>query len=219
MQATKFIVDNLKQYGFKKFKDTYVFKTTLPNCKFLLTVSISKESAVKTVLIDPALDEEYTLHLNPKSSGKFVGAIKCEYEDILKNIIDKCGAHDTFVSPQVFEIMEYAKNKYQSEVEYLWTEKFNSHDGILRRHDTNKWFAALLTCKSKSLTGHDGGLLEIINLHMKNEDLEKLIDNNLYYRAFHMNKKSWISIILDGRVPSEEIFRRIDISYDLATKK
>ena len=54
---------------------------------------------------------------------------------------------------------------------------------------------------------------------MKNEDLEKLIDNNLYYRAFHMNKKSWISIILDGRVPSEEIFRRIDISYDLATKK
>lgn len=218
MKATKFILERLKTYGFKKVKDFYVFKTILPNCKFLLTVSISKDDLLKTVLIDPSTDEEYTLHLNPKSSGKFVGAIKCEYEDILKDIVDKCGSHDTFVSPQVFEIMAYAREKYQSDVEYLWTEKFNSHDGILRRNDSEKWYAALLTCKSKSLTGKEGGLLELINLHMKNEDLEKLVDNNLYYRAFHMNKKSWISIILDGRVPTEEILWRLDISFDLAKK-
>lgn len=218
MKAAKYVDENLKAYGFKKVKDFYVLNKILPNCKFLLTVSIGKDNSVKTTLIDPSLGEEYTLHLNPKSSGKFVGAIKCEYDEVLKDIVDKCTSKDSFVSPQVFEIMDYARAKYQSEVEYLWREKFDSHDGILRRKDTNKWYAALLTCKSKSLTGKDGGLLEVINLHMKNEDLEKLVDNNLYYRAFHMNKKSWISIILDGRVSIDEIFKRLDLSYDLATK-
>ncbi|MBP1917428.1 putative DNA-binding protein (MmcQ/YjbR family) [Lederbergia galactosidilyticus] len=30
-----------------------------------------------------------------------------------------------------------------------------------------------------------------------------------------MNKEHWISIVLDGSVPKEEIFHLIDLSYDL----
>lgn len=33
--------------------------------------------------------------------------------------------------------------------------------------------------------------------------------------AFHMNKKYWNSIILDGSVPDEDIKRMIGESYDL----
>ena len=33
-----------------------------------------------------------------------------------------------------------------------------------------------------------------------------------------MNKKHWLTILLDGQVPSREIFRHIDQSYTLAVK-
>ena len=36
--------------------------------------------------------------------------------------------------------------------------------------------------------------------------------------GYHMNKKHWFTICLDGFVPMEEIFRRIDESFALAVK-
>ena len=36
--------------------------------------------------------------------------------------------------------------------------------------------------------------------------------------GWHMNKKHWCTIILDGSVPFKEICRRIDASYLLATQ-
>ncbi len=42
-----------------------------------------------------------------------------------------------------------------------------------------------------------------------------LIQNEGYFPAYHMNKTHWITILLDGSVPKEEIFNLIDLSYDL----
>ena len=48
------------------------------------------------------------------------------------------------------------------------------------------------------------------------EEIEKLIDNKRYFPAYHMNKKYWCTICLDGTVELEEIYKLIDISYELA---
>ena len=37
--------------------------------------------------------------------------------------------------------------------------------------------------------------------------------------AYHMNKRHWVSIILDGTMEDEEIIRLIEESYDLTGKK
>ncbi|MBS1496371.1 MAG: MmcQ/YjbR family DNA-binding protein [Bacteroidetes bacterium] len=37
--------------------------------------------------------------------------------------------------------------------------------------------------------------------------------------GYHMNKKHWNTIILDGRVPQKIIFQLIDDSYSLVAKK
>ena len=36
--------------------------------------------------------------------------------------------------------------------------------------------------------------------------------------GYHMNKKHWNTIILDGSIPNDEIFAMIDDSYDLVIK-
>ena len=38
---------------------------------------------------------------------------------------------------------------------------------------------------------------------------------HLFYKAYHMNKKKWISIILDETLSDEDIFKYIDESYQL----
>ena len=37
--------------------------------------------------------------------------------------------------------------------------------------------------------------------------------------AYHMNKRHWVSIILDGKMENAEIARMIEESYDLTGKK
>ena len=43
-----------------------------------------------------------------------------------------------------------------------------------------------------------------------------MIDKKRYFPGWHMNKKHWYTIILDGSVSTEEICSRIDESYRLA---
>ena len=62
------------------------------------------------------------------------------------------------------------------------------------------------------------GHVEILDVRMHPEELEKLLDGHKYFPGYHMNKKHWCTICLDGTVPLEEICRRIDESFRLAKK-
>ena len=57
--------------------------------------------------------------------------------------------------------------------------------------------------------------IEIIDLKINKDLIDKFLTVNGFYKAYHMNKKNWISIILDDTVPDFIIFKLIDMSYDL----
>ena len=59
----------------------------------------------------------------------------------------------------------------------------------------------------------------VIDLKDLPEDIEERIDGELFFKAYHMNKKHWYTICLDGRVSDEEIGELIDVSYRLASGK
>ena len=39
-----------------------------------------------------------------------------------------------------------------------------------------------------------------------------------FYPAYHMNKDKWISVLMDGTVPANEIMELIELSYSLTKK-
>ena len=47
----------------------------------------------------------------------------------------------------------------------------------------------------------------------------RLVDGEVYFPGYHMNKSHWVTLCLDGRTTAEEICRRLDESYCLAGKK
>lgn len=53
---------------------------------------------------------------------------------------------------------------------------------------------------------------------MSPEKLEQTVDNKKYFRGYHMNKKNWITVCLDGSVSVNEIEKLIDESYEIAEK-
>ena len=62
-------------------------------------------------------------------------------------------------------------------------------------------------------------MIEIINVKLKRDEIETLLKKNGYYSAYHMNKKDWISIILNDTLNDQEIITRIEESYEIIDKR
>ena len=53
---------------------------------------------------------------------------------------------------------------------------------------------------------------------MRPEEIEKRVDGKKYFAGYHMNKKHWITLCLDGSSELYEILWLIDERYVLADK-
>ena len=207
--------DKLKKYGFGEEGGSLVFRTLI--CETLrLTVAVDSDGNIKTEVWDTETDEPYTLFLVDGSAGEFVGRVREEYTKVLENIAGMCFERQIFNCENTYKVIEYARKKYGDEEEYLW-EKFPDN-AVLRRGDTKKWYAVILTVPYCKFGIEREGTVEVIDLRMDPDELERTVDNCRYFRGWHMNKKRWITMLLDGSAPLEEIIQRLNESYDLATK-
>lgn len=203
----------LLEYGFIEKENQYEYKTTLIENEFDLIVTFSKDSKLDTKVIDLMSNDEYLLVKVPDATGEYVGKVREAYTNILSEIIIKCSEIEVFKSNQAKQVIKYIQKKHDNEPEFLW-EKF-AGNAVFRHKENNKWYGVLLTI-SKSKLGLDSDeLVDIIDLKILPEDIEKIVDNEKYFLGYHMNKKHWFTIILDDSVPIEKIFEFIDISYNI----
>ena len=77
----------------------------------------------------------------------------------------------------------------------------------------------MLTLSEDKLGLESTRQIEIIDLRYEKEHIAEIIDNEKVFPGYHMNKKSWITLKLDGSVEDDEIYRLIDYSYLLSKKK
>lgn len=209
--------EKLEKYGFKLKKDNYKYTALIANGQFNLTVIVAKSGSVKTQVIDISTGDEYSLHMVKDAVGGFVGLVRSDFESVLLDIKEKCFEKFVFKSKQSQEVIGYVQEKYGDELEYLWT-KFPTN-AVWRRKDNGKWYGALLVVSKRKLKIESDEIVDIIDLRIDANDLEKIVDNKKYFAGYHMNKKNWFTICLDGSVETQEIFEFIDKSYLLAKNK
>ena len=206
----------LLSFGFSQRHEAYVYSCALLGGQFQLTVTVGAKGQVSTDLIDLPSGEHYVLHHIAGASGAFVGAVREEYDSVLATIASACFEPDVFKSEGARQIIEYVRLKYHTELEFLW-QRFPDN-AICRRADSGKWYAALLTVQKKKLGLSGEGSLEVVDLRGKPEDVALWVEGKKYLPGYHMNKKHWFTICLDGSVAMDEIFCRIDESFALALK-
>ena len=212
----KLNIEKLLSFGFEETGSSYVYYTDLVDGQMRLTVKIDTDGKIDTEVIDNDSGDEYVLHRVEDVVGSFVGQVKNEYESVLEEISKQCFDSEIFKSKQAKEIISYVRNTYGDELKYLW-QKFPDN-AVVRRKDNKKWYAALLTVSRRKLGFDSDEKIEILDLRMTPEDIENTVDSTKILPGYHMNKKHWITICLDGSISLDEIYRKIDESYLLANK-
>lgn len=108
-----------------------------------------------------------------------------------------------YQSSQTQEIIQFVREQYGDEPEFLWAK--SPANSIFRNRENRKWYAALLTI---------GQGTEIIDLRFFAHEAPYFVAENPHVRpGYHMNKDNWITVILDGSVPTAEICALLDQSY------
>lgn len=204
-------------FGFSEQDGCYLYSSNLADGQMKINITILCDNKIRTQVIDSNSGEEYILHCVPGAAGTFVGQIKTEHENLIEEISATCFDPDVFKSDGAKKVITYVRETYEDELEFLW-KKFPDN-AIWRRKDTKKWYGALLTVSKQKLGIDSEEAIEILDLREEPENIEKLINHKNYFPGYHMNKKHWYTVCLDGSVPFEEICNKIDISYNLAFKQ
>ena len=185
--------------------------------QFKLIIKIDMNNVVCSDVIEVSTNEKLILYYITSATGEFIGKIKEEYNNIIEKVKNTCCSKNIFKSEYANLITEYIRKKYNDELEYLW-DKF-PNNAIWRNKDNNKWYGALLVVEKTKIGIKEEGSIEIIDLLLEPDEIEKIVDNEKYFAGYHMNKKYWITIKLDGSVDITEIYKLIDNSYKLSIKK
>lgn len=201
----------LLKYGFK-FDGVYQIERKID--LFLMKIEI-KNGLVRVELIDGETGEPFTLFKVVGAQGGYVQNLRSECEEVLKDIAEKCCEQEIFKSDEAKKVIEHIRKKYGDELEFLW-EKF-PENAICRRKDNKKWYVAFIRLPKNKLSLDGTEKVDILDV--RSDEVEKLIDNKTILPAYHMNKKNWITILLDGNGDLKTVYDLVDKSCLLAKKK
>lgn len=211
----KYRIDKSKliKYGFIKDNKNYIYKKNILDDKFTIVVEYNKK--IKGKIIEIEFNDEYT-NFRRENLGEFSSNIKNEFINLLVDIRNKCTSKDTFNFDQTKRINNLIMEKYEVFPEFLW-EKFPSY-AIYRK--TKKWFALIGSVGINKIDKNSDSTteVEIINLKISPNNINELLNKKGIYEAYHMNKKNWITIILDNTLTDEDIMDYIEESYNLVNK-
>lgn len=108
-------------------------------------------------------------------------------------------------------VFEYVKKKYNTDPDYPW----NDSNVVLRHSDSRKWYAVVMKVRADKLGMSGTNLVEVMNVKCDPALISVLRTKEGFFPAYHMNKDSWISILLDERVSEQEVKQLLDLSYEL----
>lgn len=201
----------LLNYGFTKKENKFCYKTEIMDGQFIMTVDIIANN-VEIKLIEKALNEEYGLIHVKNAKGSFVNSVSDACDKVLIEIAQKCFDTDILKAEQTKRITEYIRASFGAEPEFLW-EKLPDC-AAFRRADNRKWFAVIMTVENSRLKLAGGGSTEIIDIKAPAEKVEELLKKPHFLKAYHMNKKHWITVCLNGSISDNELFKLISLSYE-----
>ena len=112
-------------------------------------------------------------------------------------------------------LLAYVKRKYRAEPENLWL-RYPDY-AVFRHGDSGKWFGIVMDVPESKLGLPGERRVDILNVKPGDPRLvDLLVGQPGYFRGWHMNRGSWVSVLLDGTVPFADICRLLDESV-LAT--
>ena len=201
--------EKLLQYGFREEAEKLIYRKEILDSSFLIEI-VFVNSQLLIEVYDIEFDEIYSLYSVDSAVGETVQNIREHVEKLLSSILGLTDESGKISS----EIIDYCNNKYGEN----HVNPFKKHPNILALvNEKNKWYALLLEVEYNKLNKNTNitTKVKILNVKYPTDKILEIIDNKNIFPAYHMNKKHWISIVLDENIKLEIIKELIDISYSL----
>ena len=209
VEEYNFSKEQLKGFGFKEEEDKLVYKKEILDSYFLIEIVFANNQLTIEVY-DLEFDEIYSLFSVDSAVGETVQNIRENVEKLLSSILGLADESGKISS----EIIDYCNNKYGEN----HVNPFKKHPDILALvNEKNKWYALFLDVDYNKLNKNTDitTKVKILNIKYPANKILEIIDNKNIFPAYHMNKKHWISIVIDKNIKLETIKELIDISYSL----
>lgn len=202
--------EKLLQYGFQPDGDKLVYEQPLPEEK--LRIFLTYDGELRGQIFDGVTGEEYTLYRVETTTG-FSAEVRQKYRDLLLDIRERCCKNLHFRTAQARRIGDFIFAEFGGTPDFLWANLPTY--AAFRREGSKKWYAIIGTVSRNKVdaASRSGETVEVINVKVDPGELPDILNLTGYYPAYHMNKKSWVSIILDDTLPDEEIRERLRDSY------
>ena len=213
-KSYQFNQEKARAYGFLESSGVWTYSCQILQGDFVMVVSITADNVCFQVFDRETGDLYPQVHME-SMRGSFVASVREACLEILYQIRKACFEVQDFICPQTKRIMTQVQEKYGNQLEYLWEK---SPDTAVLRHEGNqKWYAVLMKISWDKLEKGREGQVEAVNL--KHDQVADLLLNKGIYPAFHMNKRYWISVALDGTLSDSAILELIEKSWNLTSKK
>lgn len=212
----RFVPSKMTAFGFTKSDGQYICETDLMDGAFHAILSVPEKGAVTGKVIDRMNDEEYHQLRSRQFDGPYVHSVRQAYVQWLRHIGETVCDEVLFASDQANRIAELILDQYDVKPDFPWEEKPYQSYGAFRHADTRKWFALIMNVQwDKLLKNKDETRVDIINL--KSDTLEEAVSRypGVIFPGYHMNHKTWISIVLADFLPDERIMQWVQSSYAL----
>ena len=201
-------------YGFQKEENNYVYQTTIINDTFSLKVIITELQKVTVEVYDLMTNFPYTNYRVEKETGSFVTKVREEIKETLLDIKEKCATTSYFETAQANRITKKLIDKYHSYPDFAWPKY--PHYAVFRNPQNQKWYGIIMKIKGEKLKAEKGEV-EILNVKLAPEKVTQYLSYQGFYPAYHMNKKNWLSIILDETISDELILSLITESFEFTS--
>ena len=202
-------VSRLGDFGFVKKVDRWEYSEGVAGGSLVCRFAIDKRGEVSESVSDAATGDEYVQHRITGASGKFVGKVRQDVMDLMGRIAKECFSRDVFKTAPARGILSFAEKRWGERPEFLWRQ-FPDY-AVLRRKDTGKWYALVARLAADKIGNGRNDTIEIANLR-RTEGM----DGPRFLPAYHMNKKTWATIVLDGTIESGKLLRLVTASRDAA---
>ncbi len=100
--------------------------------------------------------------------------------------------------------------------DYPWADTPDC--AVFRHSDNRKWFALISKASYHTLGLEKEGTVDFINLKCDPDLLEEIFHEPGILPAYHMNKRHWLTIVLDSGCLDERLKSLIDLSYRLTAR-
>lgn len=219
------VFERLVPFGFVKSETGYDYREKIFNGDFEVWLHISAGGQVSGKVMDTDLGEEYlALHV-ASASGNFIRQVREAYQDVLERVADVCYEALPFASDQMNRLANHLKATYGDDFDHPF-EKYP--DIVSYRYPENqKWYGLVMTlARGKLNLGEEQWSqveleqkIEVINIKVNPEKMSDLLTTAGIYPSYHMNKKSWVTVVLDETVSDDLLFSLVDNSRALVTGK